>query len=71
MIIILNIYLSAPDLSCSTWDLVPRPGIEPPTLGVQSLSHWITKEIPIFFVFKFFSIIGYYKLLNIGPHAVQ
>ena len=30
------------------WDLVPRPGIEPgpPALGVQSLSHWTTREVP-------------------------
>ena len=35
-------------LSCSTWDLFPWPGIEPvpPTLGVQSLSHWTTREVP-------------------------
>ena len=33
-------------LSCSMWDLVPWPGIEPgtPALGAQSLSHWTTKE---------------------------
>ena len=32
--------------SCGTWDLVPRPGIEPrpPVLGVQSLNHWTTRE---------------------------
>ena len=30
------------------WDVVPRQGMEPgpPTLGVQSLSHWTNKEIP-------------------------
>ena len=42
-------------LSCGTstlsrgeWDLVPLPGIEPrpPALGVQSLSHWTTREVP-------------------------
>ena len=29
-------------------DLVPQPGIEPwpPALGVQSLTHWTTKEVP-------------------------
>ena len=34
--------------SCSTWDLVPWPGIEPspPTLGAQSLSHWTTRDVP-------------------------
>ena len=36
-------------LSCdSMWDLIPWPGIEPgsPALGVQSLSHWTTREVP-------------------------
>ena len=34
--------------SCCRWDLVPRPGMEPgpPALGVQSLSHWATREVP-------------------------
>ena len=36
-------------LSCCTWDLVPRPGIEhsPPALGAWSLSHWTTREVPL------------------------
>ena len=31
-------------------DLVPQPQIEPgpPALGAQSLSQWITKEVPKF-----------------------
>ena len=31
------------------WDPVPQPGIKPglPALGVQSLSHWTTREVPI------------------------
>ena len=31
------------------WDLVPWPGIEPglPALGMQSLNHWTTREVPI------------------------
>ena len=35
-------------LHCGMWDLVPRPGIEPgtPALGVWSLSHWTTREVP-------------------------
>ena len=35
-------------LSCGMWDLVPWPGIkpEPPALGVWSLSHWTTREVP-------------------------
>ena len=34
-------------LSCSMWDLVPWPGIEPrpPTLETWSLSHWTHKEV--------------------------
>ena len=30
------------------WDLVPCPGIEPglPSLEAQSLSHWISREVP-------------------------
>ena len=35
------------NLRCGTWDLVPRPGIEPgsPALGAQCLTHWTTREI--------------------------
>ena len=38
--------------SCSMWDLVPWPGIEPrhPALGAWSCSHWTTKEVPSFTV---------------------
>ena len=34
-------------LSCSIWDLVPHPGIEPqpPTLGAHSLIPWTTRQI--------------------------
>ena len=44
-----HIYLNVCGLSCSMWDLVPWPGIEPrpPTLGAWSLSHWTTMEVPI------------------------
>ena len=37
-------------LSCSMWHLVPQPGIEhkPHELGVQSLNHWTTREVPKF-----------------------
>ena len=33
------------------WDPVPWPGIEPgpPALVAQSLSHWTTREVPIYF----------------------
>ena len=36
------------DLCCGVWDPVPQAGIEsgPPVLGVQSLSHWTTREVP-------------------------
>ena len=41
-------YLTLPGLSCGMWHVVPQPGIEPRTsaLGVQSLSHWTTREVP-------------------------
>ena len=44
---VIFIYLAEPSLSCGMRDLVSGPGIEPgpPALGVQSLSHWATKEI--------------------------
>ena len=34
--------------SCSTWDLVHWPWMEPrpPALGAWSLSHWTTREVP-------------------------
>ena len=37
--IYVSIYLAVSGLSCSMWDLVPWPGIEPgpPALGAQSL----------------------------------
>ena len=36
-------------VATSMWDLVPRPGIEPrpPALGVWSLTHWTTREVPL------------------------
>ena len=42
------IYLAAPFLSCGIWNLVAWPGIKPgsPAWGVQSLSHWTTREVP-------------------------
>ena len=41
--------MAAQSLSCSMWDLVPWPGIEPgpPALGTQSLSPWATRDIPL------------------------
>ena len=40
-------------LSCSTRDLVSQPEIKPgpPAMGVQSLSHWVTREVPDLFLF--------------------
>ena len=48
----LVIYLAVLRLSCGIWDLVPWPGIKPgcPTLGVWSLSHWTTREVPVLFL---------------------
>ena len=34
-------------LSCDMWDIVPWPGIKLPALGVGSLSHWTTREVPL------------------------
>ena len=36
-------------LSCGMWGLVPWPGTEPGSLalGVWSLSHWTTREVPV------------------------
>ena len=56
----LCIYLIALDLNCcmqafhwGMWDLGPWPGVElgPLALGVQSLSHWTTREVPILLIF--------------------
>ena len=35
-------------LSCSIWDLVSRPGIEPgpPALAAWGLGHWATRQVP-------------------------
>ena len=42
------IYLDVPGLSCSMWNLVPLPGIEPwpPALGTQRLGYWTIRDIP-------------------------
>ena len=41
-------YLTVAGLSCSMWDLVPWPQIEPrpPAMGAQSLNCWTTREVP-------------------------
>ena len=48
LLLFIYIYLAALGLSCGMWDLVLWPGIEPgpPALGMQSLSQWITREVP-------------------------
>ena len=48
-------FLAVPGLSCSMWDQVPWPGIEPwpPALGAQSLTLWVTREGPCDFFFFF------------------
>ena len=47
-------------LSCNMWDLVPWPGIKLPALGVRSLSHWTTREVPLlhFWVVSSSPVIG-------------
>ena len=42
------IYFAELGLSCSMWDLVRGPGIEPgfPVLRVWGLSHWTNRETP-------------------------
>ena len=53
----LFIYLTVLGLSCSTWDLVPWPGIEsrPSASEERSLSHWTTKEVLLSSFFFFLS----------------
>ena len=52
----LFIYLPVLRLSCGMWDLVraqTRARLGSPALGLQSLSHWTTREVPLpFFFFK-------------------
>ena len=43
-------FLALLGFSCSLWDLVPQPGIEPqpPALGAQNLNHWTTRQaVPV------------------------
>ena len=44
----LFICLAVLGVSCVMWDLIPWPGIKPrcSALGVWSLSHWTTREVP-------------------------
>ena len=55
LLFLIFIYLRAAGLSCSMWDLVPWPGIEPgtPALGTQNLSHWITRGVSELFLFVY------------------
>ena len=41
-------------VAACVWDIVPRPGIEPgpPALGVRSLTHWTTREVPVILIFR-------------------
>ena len=41
-------------MSCGTWDLVPRPGIEPasPALEMWTLNYWTDREVPWKILFK-------------------
>ena len=40
--------------SCGMWDVVPWSGIEPgpPASGAWNLSHWTTREVPIFLFYR-------------------
>ena len=57
LVFVATCHQSTQTLSCSTWALVPWPGVESrsPKLGVQSHSHWSTGEVPPgdFFTLKF------------------
>ena len=48
LLIFLNMYLATLGLSCSMWDLVPRPEfkLQPPALRAYSLRQWTNKEVP-------------------------
>ena len=49
---VLGLSCSMWTLRCSIWGLVPLWGIKPrpPALGVWSLSHWTTREVPSLFL---------------------
>ena len=49
-------------LSCSMWDLVPQRGIEPgpSALGVQSLTHWTTREVPLRWLLEFHQVLRWW-----------
>ena len=51
-------------LSCSMWDLVPRPGIEPgpPALRRQSLNCWISRRV---------HAPGFWRPQNASVHSVS
>ena len=46
---IFDLCCSMQDHSCGMWDLVPWPEIQPgpPALGVQSLSRWTIRDVPV------------------------
>ena len=51
--------------SCSMWDLVHWPSVEPgpPALEAQSLSHWTTREVPSFISYESsYTFKNYYTL---------
>ena len=49
---------------------LPNLGIEPASLMSPALAGRYIKGIYIF-LFRFFSMIGYYKILNIAPCAIH
>ena len=50
LLLLFNIYLAVPGLSCSKQDPVPRSGTKPraPALGARSRSHWATLGVSRF-----------------------
>ena len=71
---ILKLSCSMQTFSCGMWDLVPWPGIEPRplALGVQSLSHWTTREVPFLgdLLLPPFLLSLYLWGIICSPHAV-
>ena len=52
--------------NCNMWDLVPWAGIKsgPPAMGVGSLSHWTTWEVPQKFILNNYSLTLFLKWIN-------
>ena len=68
----LGLNCSTHGIHCCTWDLVLRQGIEPglPALGMQSLSHWTSREVPVLYSQTKF-LQSPYVLCDLGPGVVD